>query len=66
MSNVIDFDAAKCLPYLRKALLSFLSDPPDSDYQRGFLAGILAVYQEALGKEDDLVKLCQKMLVDKQ
>jgi hypothetical protein len=50
MMEVISFDAEKASRYLERALFAFLGDPADSDYQRGFLAALLVVYEEGLGK----------------
>lgn len=36
--------------YVSDALNGFAADPPDSDYQRGFLSAMLAVWNEGLGK----------------
>jgi hypothetical protein len=33
----------EALDYTKKAMNSFLKDPPDSDYQRGYLAAMLEV-----------------------
>ncbi|AOG03091.1 hypothetical protein [Bosea sp. RAC05] len=49
-SNVIDFDARRVEPFVMKAIEGFLNDPPDSDYQRGYLAGLVNVYREGLGR----------------
>lgn len=49
MNNVTSFDDHKARRYAEQALLGFYGDPPDSDYQRGFLAGIAALYAEGLG-----------------
>ncbi len=34
--------------YVKKAIEGFINDPPDSEYQRGFLASLLCLYREAL------------------
>lgn len=63
MDNVVSFDAMKASRYLEQALMGFLGDPPDSDFQRGFLSALLIVYQEGLGKggQDDRIKLLDSM-----
>lgn len=48
--EVVSFDAEKASRYLEQAMWGFLGDPADSDYQRGFLAALLTVYREGLGK----------------
>jgi hypothetical protein len=35
--------------YGERAVQSFLSDPPDTDFQRGFLSAMLVIAEEALG-----------------
>lgn len=62
--SVISFDDAKAGRYLQAALFSFLNDPPDSLFQCGYLAALLAVYQEGLGKgqTDDRVKTLDSLL----
>ena len=52
MSEEID-EALKnfaCEPYVATAIDAFLNDPPDSDFQRGYLAALVAVYKEAIGR----------------
>ena len=50
MSNVISFDAEKASRYIEQALAGFINDPADSDFQRGYLAALLTLYEEGLGK----------------
>lgn len=50
MDNIVSFDAEKTVRYLEQSFQGFLGDPPDSDYQRGFLAALLVLYEEGLGK----------------
>jgi hypothetical protein len=59
VENVVSFDAEKASRYLERAMQGFLGDPADSDYQRGFLAALLVVYREGLGKgaRDDRLRL---------
>lgn len=57
MENVIDFDGYKIAPYLVNALEGFINDPPDSPFQRGYLAALIAVYKEGLGKGTDDIRL---------
>lgn len=53
MGDVVSFDAEKATRYLERAMWSFLRDPADSDYQRGYLAALLTVYREGLDKGED-------------
>lgn len=50
MTDIISFDAEKATRYIVQALVGFLNDPPDSDYQRGYLGALLTIYEEGLGK----------------
>lgn len=50
--TVIDFDAHRVAPYIVAAIEGFLGDPPDSDFQRGYLAALLTVYREGIGRGD--------------
>ena len=63
MSNVISFDAEKASRYIEKALAGFINDPADSDFQRGYLAALLTMYEEGLGKGagDDRLPLLLQM-----
>lgn len=63
MTNVISFDAEKASRYIEQALAGFINDPADSDFQRGYLAALLTIYEEGLGKgaDDDRLSLLRKM-----
>lgn len=63
MDNVVSFDAEKASKYIQQALAGFINDPADSDFQRGYLAALLTVYQEGLGKGlgDDRLPLLLQM-----
>lgn len=50
MSEIVSFDDSRARKYVERALIGFAGDPPDSDYQRGFLAALAIVYREGLGK----------------
>jgi hypothetical protein len=54
MSEIVSFEAHKARKFIEEGLLLSYGDPPDSDYQRGFEAGIASVYAECLnGPADD-------------
>lgn len=53
MSNVVDFDSHRIAPFLMAAIEGFLRDPPDSDFQAGYLSALLVVYREGLRREGD-------------
>jgi len=59
---IVSFDAEKASRYIEQALHGFMIDRADSDYQRGFLAALLIVYREGLGKGagDDRIALLEK------
>lgn len=62
MSNIIDFDGKKAAPYIRTCLTGFMNDPPDTEYQMGYLAACVDIYKEALTKQDDILKVCEKIV----
>lgn len=66
MANIIDFDGARLAPMLVQAITGFLGDPPDSDFQRGYLAGVLWAYREGLGRgaDDARIAAAEKLLAD--
>jgi predicted ATPase len=55
--KLVSFDAEKASRYLERSFGLFLGDPPDSDYQRGYLAALLTLYREGLGKGRDDARL---------
>lgn len=61
MSEIVSFDAEKASRYIERAMLGFLGDPADSDFQRGFLAALLVTYREGLGRgvSDDRLSLLE-------
>jgi hypothetical protein len=48
--EIIDFDDRRAAHYLIRTIEGFLSDPPDTEYQRGYLSALIAIYHEALGR----------------
>lgn len=46
-------DSEKIEAYLREAMEGFITDPPDDDYQQGYLGALTAIYEEALGMPKD-------------
>jgi len=63
MADVIDFDSMRVRKYLDHAINGFLNDPPDSEYQAGFLGAVCVIYREALNNTtDDRITLCESML----
>jgi hypothetical protein len=45
--------------YARSSVEAFLGDPPDTDFQRGYLASLLIVAEEALGLRMDVAPFSQ-------
>ena len=64
MSNVIDLDNRRLGPHILEAIEQFLGDPPDSQFQRGYLAALVTVYEEGLGrgKEDARIMAAKRLL----
>ena len=50
---VIDIDARRIAPYIVDAVAGFLNDPPDSEYQYGYLGALLNVWREGVGRNCD-------------
>lgn len=61
-ADLVSFDAERASRYIERAFAGFLLDPADSDYQRGYLAALLTLYREGLGKgaEDDRLALLER------
>jgi len=61
--NIIELDTSKAGKYLAEAINGFLKDPPDSEYQRGFLAALIVVSTEGIGRQSDArIIAAEKML----
>jgi len=58
-AEIISFDAVRASRYIEQAFAGFLNDPVETEYQRGYLAALLTLYQEGLGKgqHDDRMAL---------
>ena len=48
-AELIAIEPARASNYVKRALEGFLTDPADTDYQRGYLAALLVLYREGLG-----------------
>lgn len=48
--TIIDFDSHRVRPFIERAIESFLNDPPDTEFQRGYLGALINVYREGLGR----------------
>lgn len=48
MAEVISFEGHKAQKFLEKGLVLFHGDPPDSDYQRGYMAALIDTYLDCL------------------
>ena len=62
--DIVNLNAEKASRYIARALAEYLSTPVDSDFDRGFLAALIAVYREGLGKgvDDDLLAVLDRQL----
>lgn len=62
--QIISFDAEKASRYIEAGLVGFIGDPADSEYQRGYLAALLTIYTEGLGKGalDDRISLLERQV----
>lgn len=49
LAMTAEFEHRQVQKYLEASIQAYLSDPPDSDYLRGYLSALLAVAEEALG-----------------
>ena len=49
-TSVISFEAEKVSRFIQDSFAGYLRDPADSDFQRGYLAALLTLYREGLGK----------------
>jgi hypothetical protein len=63
MAELISFDAERASRYIEEAFVGYLRDPADSDFQRGYLAALLTLYREGLGKGEGDARL---RLLDRQ
>lgn len=63
-ADITDFDAARLRPFIERALTLYLGDPPDTDYQRGYLAALVDMWREGLrdGSPDARVIACERLL----
>ena len=50
MGELISFDDERTAKYIEGVFAGYLNDPADSDYQKGYLAGMLTLYREGLGR----------------
>jgi hypothetical protein len=54
--NPMSDDTMRVTDYLLKQIDGFISNPPDTDFQRGYLAAVLDTYEEGLGGPPDAVR----------
>jgi hypothetical protein len=47
-ASVVSFEAHKAQKFIERGLLLSFGDPPDSEFQRGFEAGLASIYAECL------------------
>ena len=46
--------SANIYDYIKSSVAAYLQDPPDTEFQRGYLAALLVLAEEALGLRMDL------------
>ncbi len=58
-ADIISFDAERASRWIQQAFNGYLGDPADSEYQQGYLAALIDLYGEGLGKGagDDRIAL---------
>jgi hypothetical protein len=54
---VFDPDARRLDRFIMDAIVGFLNDPPDSDFQTGYLAALTVIYREGLRRGHDDARL---------
>tara|TARA_Y100001947_G_scaffold158677_2_gene172583 strand:+ start:1077 stop:1295 length:219 start_codon:yes stop_codon:yes gene_type:complete len=60
VTHISDGEAGR---YIRESILCYLGDPPDTDFQVGYLAALVDVYRECLGQEGgDRIKLAASLI----
>lgn len=47
-AEVIHLDSRRLTPFLVDAIEGFLKDPPDTEYQQGFLAALCLIWREGI------------------
>lgn len=56
--SVTHINDGKLERYIRETIIGYLGDPPESEFQMGYLAACLDIYREGLDREgDDRIKL---------
>lgn len=51
MSNVVHLSEKSAEQYIEQAIAAFMRDPPDTDFQRGYLEALLVVQREAFNPQ---------------
>ena len=39
--------------YVEDAIDRFISDPPDTDFKRGYFEALIAIYRDGMGRNDE-------------
>lgn len=59
------FNEAKTRLYLEQMIRSYMMDPPDSAFQAGFLAAVVSIAREAMGRDHDFrLQACDRLIAD--
>lgn len=48
--------------YIERSIDAFFIDLPDSDYQRGYLAALVNIYREVMGRDDERLAAALKLI----
>ena len=61
---ILELQTERASRYLEGVFAGFLTDPADTDFQKGFLSMALTLYREGLGKGvgDDRLKLLDRQI----
>ncbi|MXO72899.1 hypothetical protein [Alteraurantiacibacter buctensis] len=61
-AQIVSFDVEKASRYIERVFKGYLMDPADTDFQKGYLAALLDLYTEGLGKglDDDRITILQR------
>lgn len=52
-AQMIDFESERVSKHLDRVFRTFLVDPAHTEYQQGYLMGLIDLYREGMGKGDD-------------
>jgi hypothetical protein len=62
MAQIVEFETERVARYVQRVFTGYAVDPATSDFQRGYLAAMLDLYREGMGKVDDRFAQLQAQL----